>query len=281
MIFTAIALSLIPVNRSFAVIGGSAVPAPSLINAYTVAFLTSKGGICSAVLIGGNEFLTAAHCVVDDKAVVGKAIVAFGSRLFDPQDPTQRGASTQVRQVKTIFVHPGYRPGWTGNDLAMGKFKGDCPEGYLPARLPGHDFISEMGNAGMGTWLPEMAAWSAGYGRAHDNSIEDRGVLRTLKLSAPVLANELNSDLMLSNDEILFHTPKNAHICFGDSGGPVFMADSSGLLLLGINSRIMDTTGKGDPKNHPCEMTDAMVATLVPKALDWIQTAKAVMENMP
>ncbi len=173
----------------------------------------STHSTCSAVLIGQNVALTAAHCVLN----------AAKTNLFIVADDATFAVSAW-HGVSQVLIHPNYNPknsiipqvNAATYDLALVKFAGVMPERFGAASIM-------MPNTDRFNIWPVVA----GYGYTSREKV-DVGILRFTLL-------KVNSYIIKQN--FFYADQTNGHgICNGDSGGPVFMTRGDDFVLIGITS---------------------------------------------
>lgn len=173
----------------------------------------STHSICSAVLIGPNIALTAAHCVA--KAEIANLFIVADDATF---------AVFSRHTVSRVLIHPNYKPKNSiiptleapTYDLAVIKFDGIMPERFsaVPLLKPSTDRFN--------IW-PVVA----GYGYTSREKM-DVGILRFTLL-------KVNSYILKQNYFYADQT-NGLGICKGDSGGPVLMTRAADFVLIGITS---------------------------------------------
>ncbi|MGB5268705.1 MAG: trypsin-like serine protease [Polyangiales bacterium] len=209
---------------------------------------------CSAVLIAPTVAVTAAHCVTPDPPPIGAVhpadslYVAAGVRTLDD---VWRAEVTGVRE---LIVHEQFLEGFS-TDIALLRL--DSPITVLnPVRLlpDSEDLVGEVGTA-------------QGYGlRA---SAEDHGLLDQQQYAS--FLNEANTPIEeVSEFAIVTSEGVNGSgICFGDSGGPLYIQRDNALYAAGITSAFRGYTDSG-----PICGAGAFYVPLV-SYTDWI------LENAP
>ena len=182
-----------------AVIGGSADA--GALSRSTVMVLNSRGGVCSAVVLGPDTLLTAAHC----------AASAEQHRVhFKRAD-----GSPALLAPAAIAVHPGYDRGAVAGrrpsvDLALVRIGETLPDAFAPAGLssavPPRDTPVTLG----------------GYGVAQEGDGRSGGTFRTAGL-VTVEPYGPGRILLWASD------PNGARsgACQGDSGGPIAIGNGA------------------------------------------------------
>lgn len=243
---------------------------------------------CTAARIGGQLFLTAAHCVInrDKRTVAAKFLPGVDLRLFfgsskDSKDPNKDSADVHVEYVA---VHPSYLTAIEFNggrdigyskaadekllDIAVIKIQESLPENVI--RIAEIVFATEIAQ-GLGVRV-------GGYGKIGEDK------------------NNVNLDLMyerLAVDEVsgsLFYIPvlntingvsKEVRIREGDSGGPVYLdtkvlgsAEEFYGKIIGVNAKgsTLDNPDKysafarlDDNYNSNSELPEDWIKSLGPK----------------
>ena len=196
----------------------------------------SGSGFCSGVVIARNVVLTAAHCV---------------AKLDDTRVHFHEGAGRpMLKPVAAIAVHPQYRANAIATreksvDLALVRTVEPLPERFVPARIDPAPALT-----------PGMRLRIAGYGVAREGWADTAGTYRegTLAVRAP-----LSNILVWAEDPL----KKGFGACSGDSGGPIFSADTSALVA------ITDWSQGESVKTHCGSLTQG--ALLAPQRA-WIET---------
>jgi hypothetical protein len=184
-----------------------------------------KAVLCSGTLISPTVFLTAGHCTAYLSALgidPSKVWVSF-DQVFDP-------ISSILISVNTYYTNPAYysRSFANQSDLAV-IILGNEPDGITPATLPALGLLDELGPRG----LRNQQFTTVGYGDiqpsiGHGPPIFNSSGIRRVATSA---FNALNKHwLRLSGN----NATDNGGTCFGDSGGPNFLVDGSGEILVAI-----------------------------------------------
>lgn len=180
--------------------------APSITNLsdgeqLAIGFLTDASGspFCTATLIDRDVAVTAQHCVVDTEAVEN---MRFG--MGDPNNP-----------LALVEVHSAPFNG--DLDVALLLLKDDAVS-QVPDAEPIPFLRQEPSQSWIGTDVE-----AAGFGSTHDNSTGLYFV--TVELTG------IQSDLFVVNG----HGQRG--ICFGDSGGPLFVnAETGDPIIIGVES---------------------------------------------
>jgi hypothetical protein len=194
-------------------------------------------GFCSGVVIAPDVVLTAAHC----------ATTAGDLRIL-VRDASGRQI---LSEVSTVALHPGFRPNAPKTrersiDLALIRIAGALPASYAAAERSADPIA-------IGARFRV-----AGFGIAAEGNERSAGTLRQTTIAARA---PLSSILLWAGD------PDNAGAgaCTGDSGGPIFAADTPRVVAITVWA-----TGAG--KSHCGALTQA--ALIAPQE-GWIASVLA------
>ena len=206
LVFSCVAAALALGGEARALVGASEENGP--LTPYTLMVLKrapSGSGFCSGVVIARDVVLTAAHCVykLDD------------TRVFFPEP----AGVPMLKPVRAISVHPQYRANAPQTrersiDLALVRTMAPLPARFQPVEL------DERGSVSVGTRYR-----IAGFGVTREGWGDTAGTLRWGQLAARA---PLSSILLWAEDP----QKKNFGACEGDSGGPIFAADSDTLVAI-------------------------------------------------
>ncbi len=192
-----IALLALAGGPADAVVGGAESTAES-----AVMVLSSKGGVCSAIVVAPDTVLTAGHC----------ATTGLEHRIHF-RDPAGQPV---LIEVADRAVHPGYDAGAIAGrrrsiDLALLRTATPLPPRFAPATL--------------GTSSPRLGETLtlSGYGAERPGDPRSTGTFRSVAL--PVIEPYGPSRIL-----VWLKAPGRAGGCQGDSGGPV--SDGSGVVAV-------------------------------------------------
>lgn len=198
---------------SHGIVAGEAAQDANGVRSVTIRIDSSKGELCTGVVINPQTILTAAHCVLGG-----------GSFTVTSLGPDFRPRRHKVAQV---MVHPSFVRGTTprtqpGADLAMIR---------LAAPLP-----ADMGAVfvGSGLWNGEGLTIS-GFGLAVEGRNASARSLRQARLVTSGTYTSANS-VTVAVDETRLGQEAGAGACRGDSGGPALRGSASSRDLVGIVS---------------------------------------------
>ncbi|HEX8167787.1 MAG TPA: trypsin-like serine protease [Beijerinckiaceae bacterium] len=216
-----------------AIVGGTEDAGP--LARRTVMVLSSKGGVCSAVIVAADAVLTAAHC-------------ATGAPQHRVHWKGEDGTPELVEPA-AIAVHPGYDPKAVETrrrsvDLALIKLPQNLPDRFAAATLSG-------ANPSAGARVV-----FGGYGVAKAGDARSTGTFRTVALL--VAEPYGKSTILVWADGV-----GKAGACTGDSGGPVTQGEAV----------IAVTTWVGDRKGGACGAISQGV--LVGPQREWIDRTLA------
>jgi hypothetical protein len=185
-----------------AVIGGAESPGP--LARATLMVLSSRGGVCSAVVVGRDVVLTAAHCVTGS----GELRVHFRDGSGQP---------VLIAPAETA-VHPGYdangiRERRRSIDLALLRVADALPDEFaaspLSAAIP----------------LKNTQILIGGYGLAREGDRKSMGTFRTAPLNAVEPYGPSRILLWAEGS-------RGTGACQGDSGGPL----TAGSMVVAVTS---------------------------------------------
>jgi hypothetical protein len=192
-------------QRALPIVGGEETTAYPEVGAITY----DEDFLCSAVLVGPRQIVTAAHCLYGFENDLAPLAAVFGPNA------TTGGQSADLIEV---VVHPEYGTA-PSKDIAVAWLGADAPVAPVPWSQ------EELDDSHVGGEILLV-----GYGDpAFDDDAGDR-----LRRVATVSLAELTSTHLRWNDAA-------AGTCHGDSGGGAFMDLGGGPVLIGVHS-------EGDPQ---------------------------------
>ena len=219
------------------IVGGTAAPDgkyPWQVRLYSN--MDDTIGFCGGSIIAPQWVLTAGHCLIDSDAVV----VGYGSN-----DRTK----TKKIESEKIIVHPGYIAGEKA-DLALVKLKQPIPDAAAisfadaakeQALIPAGATVTVTGWGAIWDFQAFQNAVDVMAGR---KSVSEKKLLTNEELEAPRKLHEVDievidpkeckavyeslqvPDFVVGDTEICATGPTGGKdSCFGDSGGPLIVAD--------------------------------------------------------
>lgn len=199
--------------------------------------LTDLGYQCTAVAIGPRLALTAAHCLED---------VNLKHRL----EITDKNGNKIINLVKKFSVHPDFKTDERA-DIAVLLLQNDLPLATVYPEVPTKD-----------EYLNLEGLIAAGYGRITGEKLREggSGILRTAVMDAKSYSPE--------EPTFTIDQTNKKGICSGDSGGPSFIENNTGLILVGIASKVTFYNFPGDENPDTCNFKGTYVN--VQYYLDWM-----------
>ncbi len=240
LVAAAAALSVGSARPVSAVIGGAESASPPAGSAVMV--LTSRGGMCSGVVIAPDVVLTAGHCVA------GTAETRIHFKGPD-------GAPVLIAPSARA-LHPGYDPGAIAGrrrsiDLALVRSSEPLPGRFAPATLS-----ADMPRKGDAVAL-------GGYGLAQGGDPRSTGTFRSAALGVVEPYGPSRILLWLAG-------AGRAGACEGDSGGPVALPGGAGVAV---------TSGAAGSGGRDCGAMSQ--AVLLGPQRDWIDRIAAAWSREP
>jgi secreted trypsin-like serine protease len=229
-------LSLVVATRAWAVLGGTSVTESELLAKSTVQILAFQvnqhrdqqlhplfSGRCTGTLLTENIIVTAAHCT--NQLHADTWIYFSTNRVSDPTRFIY--GNTADPKIRRVLARVIYKSPTSGNgqtvarrpfyDIALYKFEGTAPVGYLPAQLlPPNDVLA----------MESLLV--AGFGVTDTKTKAFPGSLQK------IILNIANPRFLFG--EMSLETTDSHGVCVEDSGGPAYAERAGKLLLAGIVS---------------------------------------------
>ena len=231
------------------------------------------GFICTGSILSSNIVITAAHCLGE----TGKATltVIFETDIHaDGQSINKNHTVKVVNQRKPSDSLPTTQDtDW--DDIAILELASPIPSNYQPATILSDPSAIQAGTnvllAGYGIDVPAPPTNPSDDGGA--------GVLR--EVSQTVLNPNYGQTEVLVSLQGSDGSPQGA--CHGDSGGPAFIQQPDGsLLLFGVTSRLTkedQVANNGNAQDYQCAKD--MVYSNILTHIDWINATVAKFGGQP
>ncbi|KID79444.1 Trypsin [Metarhizium brunneum] len=192
--------------------------------------------LCGGSLLDNTTVLTAAHCWFEGLRTHHSEIVSVRAGSLN------KNTGGEVAKVKSIKVHPEYKPHWNRNDIAILKLStpiqesGTIKYANLPATVLDPVAASVVVAAG---WMTRAASTvvAAGWGMTENNILPDKLLKVVLFILDPTACLEDGEDdpeytNYLDTKVCAGYAGKDTSV--GDSGGPLF--DYNTTELIGVTS---------------------------------------------
>lgn len=202
------------------ILGGRSATKKSDVASTTVSLVdTRAGALCTASILSEDIAITAAHCVGGHP---NDMQISFGPRT----------SAREARPVVEVAISPLWaqhqRERINNGDLALVRFSGGLPTSAKAATVMKSSHHLTNGEI----------VTLAGFGISNGEGGEGAGHLRTVEVKI--------DNAQYSKTEVSLVQTNHRGACHGDSGGPAFIQDNRGeLLLWGVTSR-----GINDPSDH-------------------------------
>lgn len=193
--------------------------------------------LCTATLLNARTVLTAAHCVRDENIM-----------LVRSTNPKRRSGMSIGRSQ--IHVHPEYNREIQLNDLAIIKLNRDLKD----TENVSFPELNEINT---------YASYTI-YGYGEDRKGEDGTLRKVIRAAEDIGVKRANQHDAENYFE--FNQQSGKGICSGDSGGPVFYEDATGMrFLVAVN-----TSATNKPNDAKC--TYSGIVTKTSTVLEWIKS---------
>ncbi len=201
---------------------------------------------CTGVMLDEITFLTAAHCLVDNKYVTA---------VKDQYSSLERGESLMIYDY---VIHPRYSETTSQNDLAIGilNFRARNTSNILNYSLANQAFAPQS------TYI---------YGWGLDQNRKDSGYLNRAKLKdysaqgMKYFSKSFNPKTMIAAGQYNSNERIFSGACYGDSGGPLIAETSKGKSVIGITSFI---------KGPACDVSAPTIFTKISYYRDFIKNER-------
>lgn len=237
-------------------VGGEAVPEERYYPATLFFGLETPAGVltqylCTGVKVTARQFVTAAHCVYDQESHRHRVNPGYRIRLTTANDLTQQewGTDAWSYWVEAVHVHSEYKERESASDdiavVTLAADLADVPRATLAREEP----------------APGTQVVKVGYGCEHGFNVDPQYPVR-LKFAFDTLLGPTDFQQAYSDaDEplpdrdtiarfrergVFTHAilgKGSAGLCFGDSGGPLYLANGGGLEFVGINAQSWNQHG--------------------------------------
>ncbi|NBW82032.1 hypothetical protein EBR21_09795, partial [bacterium] len=199
---------------------------------------------CTAVVAAKNILITAAHCFSKPQQAISRTSIGVTSSVsLNNLKPSDVIGITAYKQ----------HPEWNGqyHDIAVVQLKSDLPPDITPAK-----FVEDVS-----TLTKSTPVVLVGYGITRDNGKDSGTKRRTESMIDKVVNRENFPNTSIVNQIRVLDTSGNARgACFGDSGGPGYVKQSSQVfgVVQGINETVQP------PENMNCSSGDANYTLIAP-----------------
>lgn len=246
-------------GEAAAVVGG--VEDTGALSRAAVMVLSSRGGMCSAVVVARDAVLTAAHCAGTTGSAgsagatdAGGAGGAAGRIEYRVHFRDEAGAPVLISPA-AIAVHPGY----AADAVAARRPSVDLALLRLPEPLPARFEAATLAAASPGAGSTLVLG---GYGVLREGDARSTGTFRSAKLAVTEPYGPSRILVWLKGD--------NTGACLGDSGGPVAIRSPDG-----ADTVVAVTAWAKGPRKGGRDCGDLSQAVRLGPERDWIDRTLA------
>lgn len=248
-------------EASAAIVNGHAPTAAEVHGVVALVDATDGTVLCTGALVAPAVVVTAAHCLT--RYVAGDALAGDDGRpmlAVVAGAATTRDATSEERYaVARLVLHPQF-PGAPSADPSSLGADNDVGLLVLARPVTTDEPVSILPPPELDAAIDAGAVLTiAGFGVTDPSALTSRGTL---------LVGSVNV-VRRTEHELLARSADGVDTCFGDSGGPAFVRDTSGLLrLVGITSR--------EAADSPDDCGGGTVFSLAPSYAGFFEVASSV-----